>query len=117
MDTEARLHMDNIMKRVQSLNDSMNIQSLFDRMKHYKTPGASITVINDYKISWTASLGSRTLVQPEKKVTPNTIFQAGSISKAICTVGALRLADSRIIDLDEDINKYLQTWTIPDVLG
>jgi CubicO group peptidase (beta-lactamase class C family) len=117
MDIDARVHMDNILQRLQSLNDSKNVQSLFDRMKHYKTPGASITVIDDYKISWTAALGSRTFEQPKKKVTPNTVFQAGSISKAICTVCVLRLADKGILDLDEGIHRYLRTWTLPDVQG
>src|SRR4030095_4664690 len=46
-------------------------------------------------------------------LTADTLFQVGSMSKAISAVGALRLVDEGVLDLDEDINRRLVSWTIP----
>jgi CubicO group peptidase (beta-lactamase class C family) len=87
-------------------------QSLNDRMKHYHTPGVSIAIINDFEIEWAQGFGvceSRF----QHPVTPDTIFQSASISKAIFALGVMRLLQKGILSLDEDINHYLNTWRIP----
>jgi CubicO group peptidase (beta-lactamase class C family) len=47
-------------------------------------------------------------------VTPETLFQAGSISKPVAAVGALRLVDQGLLSLDDDVNGKLRTWKVPD---
>src|SRR6185436_9257568 len=46
-------------------------------------------------------------------VDPTTLFQAGSISKPVAAVAALRLVDAGRIDLDADVNDYLVSWKVP----
>jgi CubicO group peptidase (beta-lactamase class C family) len=86
--------------------------TLQDRMAHYRVPGISIAVISEDRVEWTRGYGLREAGQPGL-VTADTLFQVGSMSKAISAVGALRLVDEGVLDLDEDINRRLVSWTIP----
>jgi CubicO group peptidase (beta-lactamase class C family) len=62
---------------------------LADRMKFYKTPGISIAVINKGRIEWARGYGVRETGGSEA-VTPQTLFQAASISKPVAAMAALR---------------------------
>lgn len=46
-------------------------------------------------------------------ITPNTLFQAASISKAVAALAALALVDKHVVDLEGDVNDYLETWKLP----
>ena len=83
------------------------------RMKHYNVPGVSIAVIKDYEIAWIKSYG---VIDKESQlpVTPQTLFQAGSISKPVSAYGALRMVEQNKIDLNKNINTYLKSWKIPE---
>ncbi|MBG6129393.1 CubicO group peptidase (beta-lactamase class C family) [Aquimarina sp. EL_43] len=84
-----------------------------ERMKHYGVPGVSIAIIKDYKIDWIKSYGI-TDKETKSPVTDQTLFQAGSISKPVAAYGALTLVEQGKIDLDKDVNTYLQSWKLPD---
>ena len=43
-----------------------------------------------------------------------TLFQAGSISKPIAALAALKLAEEGSIDLDTDVNVYLNNWNVKE---
>lgn len=86
---------------------------LVDRMQFYKTPGVSIAVINNGKIEWARGYG--VLVAGEDKpVTTETVFQAASISKPVAAMAVLRLVQEKKLSLDEDLNKKLISWKIPE---
>jgi CubicO group peptidase (beta-lactamase class C family) len=87
---------------------------LEERMKHWKVPGISIAVVNDGNIIWAEGFGVREYGSNEK-VTKNTIFQAGSISKPIFALAAMKLKQDKQIDLDKNINEYLKSWTVPNI--
>ncbi|MDI9859374.1 serine hydrolase [Flectobacillus roseus] len=87
--------------------------NLIDRMKYYKVPGLSIAVIKDYKIDWVKGYGMADTLK-NMPVTPETMFSAGSISKLLMAVTALKMVDSQQIDLDKPINTYLTSWKIAD---
>ena len=59
---------------------------LVDRMKYYGTPGVSIAAINNYKIEWARGYGVRG-VGSNEAVSPDTLFQAASISKPVTANG------------------------------
>jgi CubicO group peptidase (beta-lactamase class C family) len=85
--------------------------ALSDRMASLHVPGVSIAVIHDGKLEWARGFGVSSIGGPP--VTPNTLFQAASISKPVTALGALRLVQMGKLDLDADVNRYLKTWKIP----
>jgi CubicO group peptidase (beta-lactamase class C family) len=88
-------------------------QTLHERMAYYHTPGVSIAVINDFKVEWAQGFGVCD-VRSKSKVTTETLFQAGSISKPIFAIGVMRLVEEGKLDLDTDINHYLSSWQVPE---
>jgi CubicO group peptidase (beta-lactamase class C family) len=87
--------------------------NILDRMKYYKVPGLSIAVIKDYKIDWAKGYGLADTIQ-KTKVTTETMFSAGSISKFLMAVTALKLVEEGKIGLDSPINDYLSSWKITE---
>ncbi len=84
---------------------------LADRMAALHVPGVSVAVIHDGKIEWARGFGTTRAGGPA--VTPDTLFQAASISKPVTALAVLHLADSGKLDLDADVNQYLKTWKVP----
>jgi CubicO group peptidase (beta-lactamase class C family) len=88
----------------------LNLKKL---MELYKIPALSIAVIENYKIVWAKAYGV-TDARSDKPVTTKTLFQAGSISKPVATVGALSLVDKGKLTLDENVNQKLKNWKVPE---
>ncbi len=86
---------------------------LADRMAHYKVPGVSIAVINNGAIEWARGYGVAE-AGTSNAVTEETLFQAASISKPVAAMGALRLVAEGKLNLDEDVNKKLTSWKVPE---
>lgn len=86
--------------------------TLADRMKQYGINGVSIAVIRDSKIEWARGYGLAD-VETKQPVTPATLFQAGSISKPVASMGALVLVEDGKLALKGDINAYLKSWKVP----
>ncbi len=91
--------------------ESASTVKLTDRMAALHVPGVSIAVIHDGKIEWARGFGVTGIGGPP--VTPNTLFQAASISKPVTAMAVLRLVQSGKLNLDADVNQYLKTWKIP----
>ena len=47
-------------------------------------------------------------------VTPATLFQAGSVSKPVAALGALKLVEAGKLSLDADVNDSLKSWRVPE---
>jgi CubicO group peptidase (beta-lactamase class C family) len=86
---------------------------LIDRMKHYKVPGVSIAFFARGRILWTRAYGYAD-VSRMNAVTPETLFQAASISKSISALAVLRLVQDGKLNLDEDVNVRLRDWRVPE---
>lgn len=84
-----------------------------ERMKFYKVPGVSVAVIQDFKIQWAKGYGLKD-TETNEQVTVDTLFQAGSISKPVAAMAALKKVEQGKISLDADINDKLTTWKIPE---
>ncbi len=84
---------------------------LLDCMARCHVPGVSIAVIADHRLEWACGYGVREVGRPEL-VTPDTLFQACSVSKPVTAIAALRLVQEGILGLDEDLNSYLVSWKV-----
>lgn len=86
--------------------------TLADRMAYYNVQGLSIAVVHDYKVVWAKGYGWADKKE-HKPVTPETLFEPGSISKSLNAVGLLKLVQDHKLDLHTDINTYLISWQFP----
>jgi CubicO group peptidase (beta-lactamase class C family) len=85
---------------------------LGDRMARHEVPGVSVAVVVDGEVAFAAAYGVQDDVT-DAPVTVETLFQAGSISKPVSAVAALRLVASSGLDLDSDVNAWLTSWSVP----
>jgi len=83
-------------------------QRLQDIIKPYGIPGMQLVCIKDGKVQninvGFADVGS------DKKVTPNTVFEAASLSKCVFSYIVMRLYDRGVIDLDKSLANYLPNY-------
>jgi CubicO group peptidase (beta-lactamase class C family) len=91
--------------------DPKECKTLAALMAELKIPGVSIAVIHNDTLAWAQGFGVR---GPEARpVTSETLFQAGSISKPLAAMAALRLVQTGKLSLDTEINQALTSWHIP----
>lgn len=91
--------------------DATATHSLVERMKQLNVPGVSIAVLHNGKIEWARGYGFAAV--GGAAVTADTMFQAGSISKPVAALAALKLVEQGKLSLDADINSELKTWKLP----
>ena len=82
------------------------------QMAQRRVPGLSLAIIQDGRIVETRAYG---VIEAggTVPVTTSTLFQAGSISKPVAAVGALRLVEQGKLSLDTDVNQTLRSWKVP----
>ena len=85
-------------------------RTIIAEMSRLHVPGVSVAVLHDGMIEWSKGYGiTRKGGAP---VTPDTLFQAGSISKPVTALAALRLVEQHRLSLDSDINGQLKGWKL-----
>ncbi len=82
-------------------------------MEVYKIPGLSVAVFDKHRIVWAKAYGVKE-AGASAPVTIDTLFQAGSISKPVAAMAALRHVEAGKWTLDENINNKLTSWKVPD---
>ena len=82
------------------------------RMKELNVPGVSVAVVKDGALHFAKGYGAANTTTGTQ-VNENTLFQAGSISKPLAALGALKLAQEGKVDMDTDVNQYLTSWKLP----
>ncbi len=80
--------------------------SLEEAMTALNVPSVSITLIDGDRIAFAQAYGA--------SATPETLYQAASLSKFVAAVGAMRLVEGKRLDLDADVNASLTSWKVPD---
>jgi len=75
-------------------------------MEEHKVPGVSISLFEDGEIVWSRDIGVRSS-KCGVPVTPDTVFEAASISKPVFAYAVLGLHERGIIDLDAPLDDYL----------
>ncbi|MGA7457043.1 MAG: serine hydrolase domain-containing protein [Methyloceanibacter sp.] len=79
--------------------------SLGDAKAALNIPSVSLALIDQDSIAFARAYG--------ENATPNTLYQAASLSKFVAAVGAMRLVDQKTLALDEDVNAKLTSWKVP----
>jgi CubicO group peptidase (beta-lactamase class C family) len=79
--------------------------TLAEAMTALNIPAASIALIDQDRIAFARAYG--------EGATPDTLFQAASLSKFVAAVSAMRLVDQKRLSLDSDVNAALTSWKVP----
>jgi len=112
--SQARNAVENgLLQRVKLAGQSPKAARLGERMEAHGTPGLSIALVNEGEVAWCHGYGVAE-IGASRPVTPESLFQAGSISKPVAAAVALRLVDDGAIDLDRDVNEVLRSWHVPE---
>ncbi|MFT5815447.1 MAG: CubicO group peptidase (beta-lactamase class C family) [Psychroserpens sp.] len=99
----------NLKSNIKTNSETESSDSIVNLMKQLNVPGLSIAVIHKGKIDWSKGYGIAT---GTRKVDSTTLFQAGSISKPVAAIAALKLVEKGELDLDVDVNQYLKGWQV-----
>ncbi|MFO1338749.1 MAG: serine hydrolase [Burkholderiaceae bacterium] len=83
-------------------------------LAEHHVPGLAIALIRDRQIVWSQGYGLRAAGGSEA-VTPDTVFEAASMSKPLLALLAMQLVDARRLDLDRPLaDDDPQAW-VPDL--
>jgi CubicO group peptidase (beta-lactamase class C family) len=74
-------------------------------MRRLSVPSVSLAVIEEGRIAFAKAYGG--------DATPETLYQAASLSKFVTAIGAMRLVEQGMLDLDQDVNAKLTSWRVP----
>lgn len=108
-----RPHYDNALRKAVAFEGEANAKmSLSDRMARWKVPGVSVAIIDDCRIVETRGFGIAG--SNGQAVRAQTVFQAASVTKPVAAFAALRLVDTGVLSLDDDVNRRLRAWHIPN---
>ena len=113
VETEIEQIENNLRSAIKITGDKDTQATLEQRMSEHKVAGISVAVIKDGKLRWAKGYGVANS-QTKTKVDQHTLFQAGSISKPVATLAAIKLAEQGKVNLDTDVNQYLKSWKVVD---
>lgn len=82
-------------------------------LERHRVEGAAVAVVEGGEVAWAEGYGLAD-VAAGRRVTPDTLFNAGSISKAVSAWGVMRLVERDLLDLDEPVASYLTRWRLPE---
>jgi len=88
-----------------SVDGSEKTLTLAEAMDALNIPSVSLALIDRDQVALARAYGAG--------ATPETLYQAASLSKLVAAVGAMRLVDQGRLDLDEDVNARLTSWKVP----
>ncbi len=86
----------------EALSPGDRLDAMFRR---YATLGACVAVFENGEITYTHCYGTQRVAG--KPVTPETVFQVGSITKLVANMGLMRLLEEQGISLDEELGAVL----------
>jgi len=90
-----------------SQTNSKKLDKFFTKkLKKAQMAGMQVAFINNGELGWVGSYGMKNDSTMEK-VNDSTLFMIASCAKPVTALGLMKLYDSEIISLDDDINEYL----------
>jgi CubicO group peptidase (beta-lactamase class C family) len=83
-----------------------------DQMVRRHVDGLSLAIEQNGRIVYARGYGVTDRAE-HRAVDTTTLFQAGSISKPVSSLAALRLVEQGRLSLDENVNRRLTSWQVP----
>jgi CubicO group peptidase (beta-lactamase class C family) len=104
------------------LNDTVRLESFVDGvvqplMANNNSPSGTVAIVKNGEIILAKGYGFEDLAA-QKPVDPyTTLFRPGSVSKLFTWVAVMQLVEQRRLDLDTDVNEYLESFRIKDTFA
>jgi CubicO group peptidase (beta-lactamase class C family) len=100
--------------------DPVELEAFIDGMmrvqlRHLKNVGATISVVQGGEVILAKGYGFADLEGGVEVDPVRTLFRIGSVTKLFVWTSVMQLVESGQLDLDADINEYLETFEIPAV--
>ncbi len=80
------------------------VQQIVDRAE---LAGLQVAIVNDNKITWTASFGFKD-IENQQKLNDSTVMYAASLTKPVAGYIFIRLVEKGIFNLDKPVREYLR---------
>ena len=100
------------LKKIQNTKFLRVCEAIVAEMKRLKIPGVAIGVFHK-EVEYTAGFGVTSVENP-LPVTPDTLFQTGSISKTFTGTIFMRLVEAGKVELDAPVRTYLPKLKLSD---
>lgn len=81
-------------------------------LEEHRIPGASIAIVHEGDLYYSHAWG--VTGESEEKVTTETPFTIGSISKSLTGLAIMKLIEDGTVGLDDPVQKYLSWFTLHD---
>jgi CubicO group peptidase (beta-lactamase class C family) len=101
------------------LDDRAKLEAFVDGlvkslMKNNNSPSGTVAIVHDSRLIFAKGYGFQD-VEKQQPVDPYlTMFRPGSTSKLFTWVSVMQLVEQGKLDLDTDVNEYLQTFRIKE---
>jgi len=82
-------------------------------MRQHRTPGVTVSVVKDGRRLFAKGYGLADMETGREVLGDDTLFRIGSLSKTFIWTSVMMLVERGQLDLDTDVNEYLQGVEIP----
>src|SRR5687767_348334 len=82
-------------------------------MERAKVVGLSIVLVEHGQIIWEQGFGLKNSTT-NQRVTPDTVFEAASLTKPVFAYAVMKLSAEGVLDLDTPLSEYLPQPYIPN---
>ena len=84
-----------------------------DAAAAFQLPGLAVAVVENDKVVFLKAYGVKEINKPDP-VTPDSLFQIGSTTKAFTTTAMAMLADEKKLDWDDPVRKHVDYFHLAD---
>lgn len=101
------------------IRDSIELEAFLDGIiegnrSARNIAGVTVSVVKNNQLFFSKGYGFANVEEREKVVSDKTLFRIGSVSKLFVWTAIMQLAEQGKVDLDADVNQYLNHFKIPD---
>ncbi|MHA2020266.1 MAG: serine hydrolase domain-containing protein [Candidatus Thorarchaeota archaeon] len=92
--------------------------TISQQLSTYRIRGAQVSVVKDGQLYFSNGYGFYHNDTGPQPVTANTsLFMVASLSKALTATAIMQLVEDGLIDLDADVNDYLEAFKVPNTFS